>query len=107
MKQLNYVGNRKFEWFDVPEPKIESPDQIIGKPIVMGRCDGDVTASLPGIAGVLASGNHQKMVDPMVHRTLGDNPYEPPFPIGHESGPGSSDLGPFLLFGAAPSGVWR
>jgi threonine dehydrogenase-like Zn-dependent dehydrogenase len=85
MKQLNYIGNRKFEWFDVPEPTIASPDQVIGKPIVMGRCDGDVTASLPGIAGVLASGNHQRVIDPMVHRSLGDNPYQPPFPIGHES----------------------
>jgi threonine dehydrogenase-like Zn-dependent dehydrogenase len=85
MKQLNYVGNRKFEWFDVPEPTITGSDQVIGKPIVMGRCDGDTTASLPGIAGVLEAGNQQKMVDPMVHHCLGEHPYQSPFPIGHES----------------------
>ena len=85
MRQLNYIGNRKFEWFDVPEPTIASPDQVIGKPIVMGRCDADVTAFLPGIASALAPANHQRLVDPMVHRVLGEHPYQPPFPIGHES----------------------
>ncbi|MBE9102587.1 zinc-dependent alcohol dehydrogenase [Vacuolonema iberomarrocanum] len=85
MQQLNYVGDRKFAWFDVPEPKLTRSDQVIGKPIVMGRCDADVTAWLPGISTVLAAGNHQRVVDPMVNLSLGETPYRTPFPIGHES----------------------
>ena len=85
MKQLNFIGNRKFGWFDVPDPEISRPDQVIGEPIVMGRCDADITAMLPGISGILAAGNHQRMIDPMVNIALGETPYRAPFPIGHES----------------------
>ena len=84
MKQLNYIDNRKFAWFDLPEPKIISSDQVIGKPIITGGCDADITAFLPGISDLLAVGNHRRIVDPMVNISLGDIPYQVPFPIGDE-----------------------
>ncbi len=85
MKQLNFVGDRTFEWFDVPEPIVTSPDQVIARPIVMGRCDADFTMLMPGLSAAISAGPHQQFLDPMVTRMLGAQPNTPPIPVGHES----------------------
>jgi threonine dehydrogenase-like Zn-dependent dehydrogenase len=41
MRQLTYIKKGKLEWWDVPEPTLESPEDAIVRPIAASRCDGD------------------------------------------------------------------
>lgn len=60
MRQLTFVRQGVLEWQEVPEPKLEGPDEAIVRPLVVGRCDLD---------GALVQGR---------------TPPEGPFPVGHE-----------------------
>jgi len=61
MRVLNFVEPGHVEWFEAPEPSIETPDDALVRPVVVALCDAD-TACLQG-----------------------DWPAPPgPFPMGHE-----------------------
>ncbi|MDX1957233.1 MAG: alcohol dehydrogenase catalytic domain-containing protein [Leptospiraceae bacterium] len=60
MKRLEYIKKNTIEWREVPEPKINSMNQALIKPLAVSRCDLD----LPVLRG----------------ETL----FRAPFPIGHE-----------------------
>lgn len=42
MQQMIFVEPGRLDWEDVPAPVLDSPEQAIVKPMVMGRCDLDV-----------------------------------------------------------------
>ena len=49
MRQLTYVGDRRFEWHEVPEPSLEGVDDALVRPVAVATCDLD-TGIAPGIA---------------------------------------------------------
>ncbi|PWR24150.1 zinc-dependent alcohol dehydrogenase [Zavarzinia aquatilis] len=77
MRELVYIGDRKVEWRERPDPRIESRYDAIVKPVAATTCDVDKS-----IIG-------------------GRAPTPPPFAIGHEcvaevveTGPGVTHVGP-------------
>jgi alcohol dehydrogenase len=49
MEQLTLVEAGRIEWQEVPEPRIEGPDEAIVRPLAVSRCDID----LPYVTGLL------------------------------------------------------
>lgn len=60
MRQLTFIGPGRLEWWDVPEPALQGPEEAIVRPVAVARCDLDVA--------ILA----------------GKAPVPGPFPLGHE-----------------------
>jgi len=42
MRQLTYVGPRRFEWYEVPAPRLSADTDAIVRPLTVARCDLDV-----------------------------------------------------------------
>ena len=49
MEQLTLLKSGKIEWRDVPEPRLEGPDEALVRPLAVTRCDID----LPYVTGFL------------------------------------------------------
>ena len=77
MQQLTYVGDRRFEWQEVPVPALEGVDDALVRPIAVATCDLDTgiaqgIAPLPGpfafghefVADVVEIGNGVTSVQP-------------------------------------------
>lgn len=79
MKQLTYIKKGKLEWWEVPDPEIQSPDQAIVKPLAVSRCDGDCAYLFYPLSHILRCGSALHMLDP-----AGKGFVDAPFPIGHE-----------------------
>ncbi len=60
MRQLNFIETGKLSWEEVPEPKLQSEQDALVRPITVARCDLDFA---------------------IVH---GKAPFMGPFPLGHE-----------------------
>lgn len=60
MRQLTFIRPGQLEWWEVPEPTLQGPQEAIVRPVAVARCDLD-TAILSGKAPVAG-----------------------PFPLGHE-----------------------
>jgi hypothetical protein len=41
MRQLTYVGPRRFEWYEVPAPRLTTDTDAIVRPLTVARCDLD------------------------------------------------------------------
>lgn len=61
MRQLTFVGPRKFEWRDVPAPQLAADTDALVRPLAVARCDLDL------------------------YIALGITPFRGPFAFGHES----------------------
>ncbi|QWG15259.1 alcohol dehydrogenase catalytic domain-containing protein [Bradyrhizobium sediminis] len=70
MRELVFLGPRKLEWREAPEPRIEHPEDAIVRPIAATTCDLD-TAIIRGTT-----------------------PFEGPFAIGHECVAEVAHVGP-------------
>src|SRR5271168_3017743 len=42
MRQLTYIGPNRVDWWDVPEPQIQSAGDAIVQPLAVTRCDLDL-----------------------------------------------------------------
>ncbi len=60
VRQLTFIKPGTLEWQEVPEPKLQGPNEAIVRPIAVGRCDVDAA---------------------IAH---GRAPFQGPFAIGHE-----------------------
>ncbi|MEW6738033.1 MAG: alcohol dehydrogenase catalytic domain-containing protein [Acidobacteriota bacterium] len=60
MRQLNFIEPGKLEWYEVEEPKLQTAQDAIVRPIAVARCDLDFA---------------------IIH---GKAPFIGPFPLGHE-----------------------
>jgi hypothetical protein len=41
MRQLTYVGPRRFEWYEVPARRLTADTDAIVRPLTVARCDLD------------------------------------------------------------------
>ncbi|GAA1544848.1 zinc-dependent alcohol dehydrogenase [Nocardioides humi] len=87
MRELNVIKPGRIDWVERPAPVLVEETDVLVRPFVASRCDGDV---LPlHLHGVKHKAMHAAMksgvVDPVVANIIGTNPFEGPFGIGHEA----------------------
>src|SRR5688500_4708150 len=84
MKQLTYEKKNTLKWWDVEEPKLESPDDVIARPIAAARCDGDKVFLFYDVTPLMQAGLSLHYIDPIAKQMFGNKPFKGPIPIGHE-----------------------
>ena len=84
MQQLTYIKKNVLEWWDVEEPTLQSPTDVIVRPLAAARCDGDKVFLFNNITKSIQVGLALHYLDPVTIDLLGKNPYKGPIPIGHE-----------------------
>jgi threonine dehydrogenase-like Zn-dependent dehydrogenase len=84
MQQLHYVKKNKLEWRDLPDPVLSFPKEAIVRPIVAGRCDGDMLFLANNITKPIKLCISMGYFDPLITKVLGNNPFQGPFAVGHE-----------------------
>ncbi|MEO7990982.1 MAG: alcohol dehydrogenase catalytic domain-containing protein [Chryseolinea sp.] len=84
MKQLTYLKKNTLKWWDVEAPKLESPNDVIARPIAAARCDGDKVFLFYDVTPLLRAGLSLHYIDPIAKKLFGNSPFKPPIPIGHE-----------------------
>lgn len=84
MQQLYYIKKNKLEWRDMPDPVLMSPKEAIVRPIVAGRCDGDMVFLKHNFTLPIKIGVALHYLDPIVTSALGGNPFKGPIAVGHE-----------------------
>jgi threonine dehydrogenase-like Zn-dependent dehydrogenase len=59
MRQLTYVGPRRFEWYEVPAPRLAADTDAIVRPLTVARCDLDfyIAQGHPAFPGPFAYGH--------------------------------------------------
>jgi threonine dehydrogenase-like Zn-dependent dehydrogenase len=83
MRQLMYVKKGVLAWREVAAPRLASPDDVLVRPFVASRCDGDAVFLFHDFGTALRAGALVNLIDPMVC-SLGKSPFRGPFPYGHE-----------------------
>lgn len=99
MRELNLVAPGRLAWRRRPEPRMESDEDAIVRPIVVGRCDGDTLPVHHRVSRALQAGLRTGVIDPAVGHICGPVPFAPPFAIGHEC------VAEVVEVGAAVTGV--
>jgi len=84
MKQLTYLKKDTLKWWDVPEPKLQSPKDAIVRPLAAARCDGDKVFLFNNITKPMQIGLALHYLDPITTDILGKKPFKSPIPVGHE-----------------------
>lgn len=84
MKQLTYVKKNTLQWWDVQEPELKSPQDVIVRPIAAARCDGDKVFLFHNITRPIQAGLALHFLDPVTKKLLGKSPYKGPIAVGHE-----------------------
>ncbi len=86
MQQLMFLRPGKLEWWDVPEPRLESDEDALVEPIAVARCDLDL-GILRGEApfkGRLLHFIRNHAYRLISNTALGKAPFKGPYPFGHE-----------------------
>lgn len=84
MRELRFVRSGRLRWQDGDEPVLVDPGDAIVRPVVAGRCDGDVVPIHRPVSRALQAGIAVGLVDPVVASICGSVPFRGPFGIGHE-----------------------
>ena len=84
MTQLTYIKKNKLEWWDIKEPKLESAQDVIVRPLAAARCDGDKAFLFYDITPMLQAGMAIHYLDTVTRNMFGRKPFKAPFAIGHE-----------------------
>ncbi|MFI9532861.1 zinc-binding dehydrogenase [Nocardia fusca] len=84
MQQLHLIRARRLSWRDVPDPVLREPTDVLVRPFVAARCDGDTLPIHRPVSRVMQLGLHTGHVDPVVAGICGRVPFQGPFAIGHE-----------------------
>ena len=84
MRQLTYVKKNTLEWWDIKEPKLETAQDAIVRPLAAARCDGDKAFLFYDITPMLQAGLALHYIDPVTKNLFGTKPFKAPFAIGHE-----------------------
>lgn len=83
-RELTYVRNGELVWRDQPDPQLRAPTDVLVRPFVAGRCDGDVLPLHHPISKPMQAGLKLHLIDPVIANIAGDPPFRGPFGIGHE-----------------------
>ncbi len=83
MRELQYVKARRLAWRDVAEPSLLFPTDVIVRPFVAARCDGDPLFLQHDAGRVLTLGAKLHLCDEAFESSQ-SNPFVGPFAYGHE-----------------------
>jgi threonine dehydrogenase-like Zn-dependent dehydrogenase len=84
VRELNFLRSGRLAWHEAPAPRLREPDDIIVRPFVAGRCDGDTVPIHRPVSRAMQAGLALGLIDPIVATITGPVPFKGPFPIGHE-----------------------
>lgn len=99
MRQLTFVGVRRLEWQEVPEPWLQSPREALVRPLAVARCDLDPVYLRQPLGSALHLGIATHQLDRVATQAIGGAPpYAPPFPVGHECVGEVSAIGPEVRY---------
>jgi threonine dehydrogenase-like Zn-dependent dehydrogenase len=84
VKQLTFMGVKRLRWLEVPEPRLERPEDVLVRPITVARCDLDRVWMTAPVGRALSVGLASHLCDPCACAVAGSPPYAPPIPVGHE-----------------------
>jgi threonine dehydrogenase-like Zn-dependent dehydrogenase len=83
MRDLVFVKSKTLEWRDAPDAKLLSATDVVVRPFVAARCDGDVVFLHHDFDRILGLGARMHVVDE-AFRGAATNPFAGPFSYGHE-----------------------
>ena len=84
MKQLTYLKKNTLQWWDVPEPELQLPTDVIVRPLAAARCDADKIFLFNDITRLMQVGLALHYLDPITIDMFGKQPFKGPIPVGHE-----------------------
>lgn len=84
MRELNMTLPGKFEWLDRPEPQLLDEEDVIVRPFIVGRCDGDLIPCSAHLLTAIRLAQRAGVLDPILYQAMGPTPYRQPCAIGHE-----------------------
>ena len=84
MRELNFVKTGVLEWRDRPDPSLVEPTDVLVRPFVASRCDGDTLPIHRNVSRPMQAAIKAGVIDPCVAAIVGSLPFEGPFGIGHE-----------------------
>lgn len=84
MRELNFIRSGRLEWRDRAEPVLVDQTDVLVRPFIAARCDGDTLPLHRQVSRPLQVGLKLGAIDPVVASIVGDVPFEGPFAIGHE-----------------------
>ncbi|MES2731318.1 MAG: alcohol dehydrogenase catalytic domain-containing protein [Bacteroidota bacterium] len=84
MQQLTFVKKNTLEWWDVREPSIQTPSEVLVRPFAAARCDLDRTILQGRFPMFFKIGKFFSLTDTAIPHMFGRHPYKPPFAFGHE-----------------------
>lgn len=84
MRELNLYGPGDLRWVQRPDPDLQAPTDVIVRPIVVSRCDGDALPIHRHVSRAMQAGLVTGVLDPVVGHICGSVPFAGPFAIGHE-----------------------
>ncbi|MBJ8344394.1 zinc-binding dehydrogenase [Antrihabitans sp. YC2-6] len=99
MRELNMTAPGKFRWVERPKPTLVHDDDVIVRPYIVGRCDGDQIPTSAALLRVVRYAQKARLLDPILREGFGPKPYAEPCAIGHEcvaevveAGPGVTEV---------------
>jgi alcohol dehydrogenase len=84
MKQLTYIKKKTLKWWDIDKPTLQTPDDVIARPLAAARCDGDKVFLFYDVTPLMQAGMAVHYIDPIAKKLFGEKPFKGPIPIGHE-----------------------
>ncbi|MBB2892279.1 zinc-dependent alcohol dehydrogenase [Flexivirga oryzae] len=83
-RELTYVTRGRLEWRERADPQLQAPTDVLVRPFVAGRCDGDVLPLHHSVSRPMQAGVKLHLIDPVIADITGAVPFHGPFGIGHE-----------------------
>lgn len=93
MRELTFVQTGRLEWRDRPDPVLVAATDVLVRPFVASRCDGDCLPLHRPVSRAMQAGLKVRLVDPVVASIVGHVPFQGPFAIGHECVAQVTDVG--------------
>lgn len=84
MRELNLTRPGQFRWLTRPDPVLLDDEDVIVRPFIVGRCDGDWLVTHSARLRALRLAQRLRLLDPILYRSFGPTPYIQPCAIGHE-----------------------
>lgn len=84
MRELNFIRSGQLAWHDKAEPALVDPTDVLVRPFVAARCDGDTLPLHRQVSRPMQVGLKLGAIDPVVASIIGEVPFQGPFAIGHE-----------------------
>jgi alcohol dehydrogenase len=94
MRELTYLSPGKLEWRERPAPTIVEATDVLIRPFVASRCDGDTVPLHHNVSRPMQAAVRVGLIDPVMTSIVGDVPFRGPYGIGHEGVGQVTETGP-------------